>query len=321
MSEPLRRPLGTTGVQISPIGLGCMGMSDFYGKADDAASTALLRYALDTGMNFFDTADMYGPWTNERLLGAALRDRRDEAVIATKFGVMRTEEGGWLGLNGKPEYVRAACDASLQRLGIDTIDLYYQHRVDPNTPIEETVGAMAELVAAGKVRALGLSEATPDQIRRAHAVHPISALQTEYSLWSRDPELELLDLCRELGITFVAYSPLGRGFLTGAIRSPDDFAPDDFRRNNPRFLGENFQKNLDLVQAVHRLAADRGVTPAQLALAWLLHQGEPVVCIPGTTKQHRFDENQAANDVALTAAELAFLDEHLPVGAASGGRY
>jgi aryl-alcohol dehydrogenase-like predicted oxidoreductase len=298
-----------------------MGMSEFYGKADDAASTALLHHALDTGMNFFDTADMYGPWTNERLVGAALRDRRDEAVIATKFGVMRDENRGFLGINGKPEYVRASCDASLERLGIDTIDLYYQHRVDPNTPIEETVGTMGELVAAGKVRFLGLSEATPEQIRRAHAVHPITALQTEYSLWSREPEVELLDTCRELGITFVAYSPLGRGFLTGAITSPDDFAPDDFRRNNPRFQGENFQRNLDLVHTVRSIAADKGITPAQLALAWLLHRGEHVVCIPGTTKKSRFDENQAANDVVLTAEELAYLDENLPVGAAAGGRY
>lgn len=321
MSHPPRRRLGTSDVQISPIGLGCMGMSEFYGKADDAKSTALLNHALDAGMNFFDTADMYGPWTNERLVGSALRARRDEAVIATKFGVVRDESGGYHGINGKPDYVRSSCDASLERLGVDTIDLYYQHRVDENTPIEDTVGAMAELVAAGKVRFLGLSEATPEQIRRAHAVHPITALQTEYSLWSRDPEAELLDLCRELGITFVAYSPLGRGFLTGAITSPDDFAPDDFRRINPRFQGENFQKNLDLVQAVRSMADDKGITPAQLALAWLLHRGEHVVCIPGTTKQHRFDENQAANDVVLTAEDLAFLDDNLPVGAAVGGRY
>jgi aryl-alcohol dehydrogenase-like predicted oxidoreductase len=272
-------------------------------------------------MNFFDTADMYGPWTNERLVGAALADRRGEAVIATKFGVVRDEDGGWLGINGKPEYVRACCDASLERLGIDSIDLYYQHRVDPDTPIEETVGAMAGLVAAGKVRFLGLSEATPEQLRRAHAVHPITALQTEYSLWSRDPEAELLDTCKELGITFVAYSPLGRGFLTGAITSPDDFAPDDFRRNNPRFQGENFQKNLDLVDAVRSLAADKGITPAQLALAWLLHQGQHIVAIPGTTKRARFDENLAANDVVLTTEELALLDESLPVGAAAGARY
>ena len=298
-----------------------MGMSDFYGKADDAESAALLRYALDRGVNFFDTADMYGPWTNERLVGAALRGRRDEAVIATKFGVMRDADGGWLGLNGRPEYVRAACDASLERLGVETIDLYYQHRVDPNTPIEDTVGAMAGLVAAGKVRLLGLSEATPDEVRRAHAVHPITALQTEYSLWSREPEAELLDTCRELGITFVAYSPLGRGFLTGAIRTPDDFAPDDFRRRSPRFQGENFQRNLDLVDAVRAIAADKGVTPAQLALAWVLGRGEHVVAIPGTTRRARFDENQAANDVALLPGELARLDALIPVGAAAGGRY
>lgn len=321
MSTPPRRPLGTTGVQISPIGLGCMGMSDFYGKANDEACTALIHHALDSGVNHFDTADMYGPFTNERLVGAALRGRRDEAIIATKFAVMRSESGGFLGLSGKPEYVRASCDASLERLGIDTIDLYYQHRVDPNTPIEDTVGAMAGLVAAGKVRFLGLSEATPEQIRRAHAVHPITALQTELSLWSREPEIELLDTCRELGITFVAYSPLGRGFLTGAITSPADLAPDDFRRNNPRFTGENFQKNLDLVSAVHTMAAKKGVTPAQLALAWTLHRGDHVIAIPGTTKQSRFDENQGANDVVLTAEEQAFLDEHLPVGAAAGGRY
>jgi len=298
-----------------------MGMSDFYGKANDEACTALIHHALDSGVNHFDTADMYGPFTNERLVGAALRGRRDEAIIATKFAVMRSESGGFLGVSGKPEYVRASCDASLERLGIDTIDLYYQHRVDPNTPIEDTVGAMAGLVAAGKVRFLGLSEATPEQIRRAHAVHPITALQTELSLWSREPEIELLDTCRELGITFVAYSPLGRGFLTGAITSPADLAPDDFRRNNPRFTGENFQKNLDLVSAVHTMAAKKGVTPAQLALAWTLHRGDHVIAIPGTTKQSRFDENQAANDVVLTAEEQAFLDEHLPVGAAAGGRY
>jgi aryl-alcohol dehydrogenase-like predicted oxidoreductase len=316
-----RRQLGTTGVQISPIGLGCMGMSDFYGKADDTRSTALLHHALDAGMNFFDTADMYGPWTNERLVGAALRDRRDEAVIATKFGVKRDASGGWLGIDGTPDYVRSACDASLERLGIDTIDLYYQHRVDPNTPIEDTVGAMAALVKAGKVRFLGLSEASPDEIRRAHAVHPITAVQTEYSLWSRDPEQGVLDTCRELGIGFVAYSPLGRGFLTGAIRSPEDFAPDDFRRNNPRFKGENFRKNLELVDAVRAMADAKGVTAAQLALAWVLHRGEHVVCIPGTTKQHRFDENQAAHDVRLSAEELAQLDAKLPVGAAVGERY
>ncbi len=321
MSNPPRRQLGSTGVQISPIGLGCMGMSDFYGKAEDTASTALLHHALDSGVNFFDTADMYGPWTNERLVGKALRARRNEAVIATKFAVMRSEDGRFLGVNGKPDYVRAACDASLERLGIDTIDLYYQHRVDPQTPIEETVGAMAGLVAAGKVRFLGLSEATPEQVRRAHAVHPITALQTEYSLWSREPEAELLDTCQELGITFVAYSPLGRGFLTGAITSAEDFAPGDFRRNNPRFTGDNLKRNLDLVQAVRQLATEKTITPAQLALAWLLQRAPHIVCIPGTTKQPRFDENQAANAVVLSPEDLAFLDQQLPVGAAAGGRY
>jgi aryl-alcohol dehydrogenase-like predicted oxidoreductase len=320
MSAP-RRALGTTGVPIAPIGLGCMGMSDFYGSRDDATSVALIHHALDVGVNFFDTADMYGPWTNERLVGGALRDRRDEAVIATKFGVMRDASGGWLGINGRPEYVRQACDASLDRLGVDTIDLYYQHRVDKSVPIEETVGAMAELVRAGKVRALGLSEATPDEVRRAHAVHPIAALQTEFSLWSREPEAEIVPLCAELGITFVAYSPLGRGFLTGSITSPSDFAPDDFRRNNPRFTGDNFQRNLDLVAAVRALATDKGVTPAQLALAWVLRQGPHVVAIPGTTSRARFDENVAANSVVLSDADLTYLDQHLPVGAAAGARY
>ncbi len=321
MSDFPRRALGTTDLRISPIGLGCMGMSEFYGNSDDATSTALLRYALDRGMNFFDTADMYGPFTNEALVGGALRERRDEAVIATKFGIMRDDDGGFGGINGKPDYVRSCCDASLQRLGIETIDLYYQHRVDPDTPIEETVGAMAELVKAGKVRHLGLSEATPEQVRRAHAVHPIAALQTEYSLWSREPEAELLGTCKELGITFVAYSPLGRGFLTGAIKSPNDFAPDDFRRNNPRFKGENFQKNLELVSAVHTMAEQKGVSAAQLALAWLLSRGEHIVTIPGTRKQSRFDENQAANDVTLSSEDIAALEAILPVGAASGERY
>ncbi len=312
MSKHPRRTLGTTGVQISPIGLGCMGMSEFLGQADDAKSTALLHHALDAGMNFFDTADIYGPWTNERLVGAALRDRRDEAVIATKFGLIRDDQGAFRGLNGKRDYVKQACEGSLQRLGVETIDLYYQHRVDPNTPIEETVGAMAELVQEGKVRFLGLSAASVEQIRRAHAVHPIAALQSEYSLWARDPEDEILDTCKELGITFVAYSPLGQGFLSGAITSPDDFAEDDIRRSQSRFQGDNFQKNLDLVNVVRGMAGDKGITPAQLALAWLLHRGDHIVSIPGTTKQHRFDENQAANDVVLSAEELAFLDENIP---------
>ena len=319
MSKFPRRTLGNTNVQIAPIGLGCMGMSEFLGKADDAKSTALIHHALDAGMNFFDTADIYGPWTNERLLGAALRERRDEAIIATKFGLMRDDQGAFRGTNGKPDYVKQACEDSLQRLGVDTIDLYYQHRVDANTPIEETVGAMAELVQEGKVRFLGLSAASVEQIRRAHAVHPISALQSEYSLWSREVEAEILDTCKELGITFVAYSPLGQGFLTGAITSPDDFAADDVRRSKARFKGENFQKNLDLVNVVRAMAADKGITPAQLALGWLLHQGEHIVSIPGTTKQHRFDENQGANEVVFSAQELAYLDENLPVGAAADG--
>lgn len=321
MTTDHRRPLGRSDIQVSTIGLGCMGMSDFYGSADDTKSTALIHHALDQGMNFFDTADMYGPYTNERLLGEALEGRRDEAVVASKFGIMRSHDGGWLGINGTPEYVHKSCDGSRERLGIDTIDLYYQHRVDPETPIEETVGAMAELVAAGKVRYLGLSEASADEIRRAHAVHPITALQTEYSLWSREPEEELLDTCRELGITFVAYSPLGRGFLTGRIQSVDDFEPGDFRAGNPRFQGENFQKNLELVRSVQSMAKDKGITAAQLALAWLLHQGEHIVSIPGTTKEHRFDENQAAVEVTLSPDELTLLDSALPVGAASGTRY
>jgi aryl-alcohol dehydrogenase-like predicted oxidoreductase len=296
-----------------------MGMSEFLGKADDARSTALIHHALDAGMNFFDTADMYGPFTNERLLGTSLRGRRDEAVIATKFGFVRDDDGGFHGLSGKPDYVKRACEGSLKRLGVDTIDLYYQHRVDPRTPIEETVGAMAKLVHEGKVRFLGLSAASAEQIRRAHAVHPITALQSEYSLWSREVEAEILATCTELGITFVAYSPLGQGFLTGAITSPDDFAEGDVRRSKARFQGENFQKNLDLVEVVRAMAGDKGITPAQLALAWLLHRGEHVVSIPGTTKRHRFDENQGANDVALCSEELAFLDENMPVGAAAAG--
>jgi aryl-alcohol dehydrogenase-like predicted oxidoreductase len=315
------RPLGRLPAHLAPIGLGCMGMSDFYGAADEARSIALIHHALDRGVNHLDTADMYGPHTNERLVGRALAGRRDEAVLATKFGVVRTEAGGWLGLNGRPDYVRACCDASLQRLGVETIDLYYQHRVDPATPIEETVGAMAELVAAGKVRHIGLSEASPDQIRRAHAIHPISALQTELSLWSREAEPEVLPLCAELGITFVAYSPLGRGFLTGQIRSPDDFAPDDFRRRNPRFTGDNFARNLALVDDVRAMAAEKGVTAAQLALAWVLTRGPHVVAIPGTTRVERFEENLGAADVSLSEADLARLDAILPLGAAAGARY
>lgn len=314
-----KRKLGASDLTVSPIGLGCMGMSDFYGAAKDEQSIALINYALDQGMNFFDTADMYGPFTNERLLGKALSGRRGEAVIATKFGIMRNEDGGWAGINGGADYVKASCDASLQRLGVDHIDLYYQHRVDPNTPIEETVGAMAELVKAGKVRYIGLSEATPEQLRRAHAVHPITALQTEYSLWSREPEGEILNTCRELGISFVAYSPLGRGFLTGKLKSLDSLDENDYRRTSPRFQGENLKRNLAVVEAVEAVAKEKGCTPAQLALAWVIAQGEDIVCIPGTTKQHRLDENLAAGELELTAEDLARLDESVPE--ASGARY
>ena len=315
------RELGRTGVQLPAIGLGCMGMSEFYGRADDANSIAVIHRALDLGITFLDTADMYGVGANERLVGRAVRDRRERAIVATKFGNVRAADGRSLGISGRPEYVREACDASLQRLGIDVIDLYYQHRVDPETPIEDTVGAMADLVAAGKVRYLGLSEAAPSTIRRAHDVHAIAALQTEYSIWSRDPEDGLLDLCRELGITFVAYSPLGRGFLTGAIKRQEDLAPDDWRRTNPRFTGENFQKNLDLVHAVEDMAAEKPCTPAQLALAWVLARAPHIVAIPGTRCIERLEENAAAADVALTAADLARIDAMAPRGAAAGTRY
>jgi aryl-alcohol dehydrogenase-like predicted oxidoreductase len=298
-----------------------MGMSDFYGPAEDSRSIDVLHGALALGVTLFDTADMYGVGFNEALVGRALRDRPEGAVLATKFGNVRDTAGRFLGIDGTPEYVRQSCDGSLRRLGVEVIDLYYQHRVDPGTPIEETVGAMAELVAAGKVRWLGLSEAAPDTIRRAHAVHPIAALQTELSLWSREPEEELLALCRELGITFVAYSPLGRGFLTGAIQSPGDLAPGDWRRQNPRFQGENFTKNLDLVRAIERMTARKGSTPAQLALAWVLSRGEHVVPIPGTRSLARLAENVAATDILLTPEELAELDAIAPTGIAAGSRY
>lgn len=315
------RKLGRNGPEVSAIGLGCMGMSAFYGAHDDAQSTAVIHRALDLGVTLLDTAEMYGPLTNETLLGQALRGRRDQAFIATKFGIRYNADRSALLVDGSPANVRRSIEGSLQRLGVDHVDLYYLHRVDPDTPIEETVGAMADLVSEGKVRFLGLSEAAPDTLRRAHATHPITALQTEYSLWSREPEDELFDLCRELGIGFVPYSPLGRGFLSGDIRSIDDLADDDFRRFNPRFQGDNFQKNLDLVEAVKALAADRGVTAAQLALAWVLAQGDDLVPIPGTRRVPTLEQNVAAADLDLTADDLAAIEAVFPRGAASGHRY
>ena len=316
-----KRRLGNEGLEVSAQGLGCMGMSEFYGSADEGEAIATIQRALDLGVTFLDTADMYGPFTNEKLVGRAIAGRRDEVVLATKFGNQRGEDGSFLGINGKPDYVRAACDASLERLGVDHIDLYYQHRVDKTVPIEETVGAMAELVEQGKVRHLGLSEASPETIRRAHAVHPISALQTEYSLWTRDPEDTVLPTVRELGIGFVAYSPLGRGFLSGAITKPDDLAEDDFRRRNPRFQGANFDKNLELVERVREIAAERDVTPGQLALAWLLAQGEDIVPIPGTKRREYLEENAAAAEIELSADELERIDEAAPAGVTAGDRY
>lgn len=314
-------PLGSQGLKVSRLGLGCMGMSEFYAGRDDAESVATLHRALELGVHFLDTADMYGTGRNEELVGRAIRDRREQVILATKFGNVRGPNGEFLGVNGRPEYVRQACDASLQRLGVDHVELYYQHRVDPNTPIEDTVGAMAELVHAGKVRYLGLSEAAPETIRRAHAVHPISALQTEYSLWSRDPEDELLPTIRELGIGFVAYSPLGRGFLSGQFRKFEDLPEGDYRRFSPRFQGENFEKNLQLVQRVEELAAEKGVTASQLALAWLLHQGDDVVPIPGTKRRTYLEENVAAAEIRLSLEDLRRINELAPLGAAAGSRY
>jgi aryl-alcohol dehydrogenase-like predicted oxidoreductase len=317
-----QRKLGRGGPVVSAIGLGCMGMSEFYGDRDDAESVMTLHRALEWGVTFFDTADVYGPHTNEELVGRVLRGNRERVVIATKFGILRDPgQPGFRGIDGRPDYVKEACEGSLRRLGIDCIDLYYQHRVDPETPIEETVGAMAELVRDGKVRYLGLSEASPDTIRRAHAVHPITAVQSEYSLWTRDPEDGVLAACRELGIGFVPYSPLGRGFLTGQIKSFEDLPADDYRRTAPRFQEENFQRNLDLVERVGEIAREKDCTPAQLALAWVLAQGENVVPIPGTKRRKYLRENLDALDVTLNIGDLERIDEVIPAGAVAGSRY
>jgi aryl-alcohol dehydrogenase-like predicted oxidoreductase len=316
-----KRRLGRKGPEVGALGLGCMGMSEFYGATDDTESIATIHRAIELGVTLLDTADVYGPFKNEELVGRAVRDRRDQVVIATKFGIVRGPDPTKRGVSGKPDYVRSSCESSLKRLGLETIDLYYQHRVDSNVPIEDTVGAMAELVVQGKVRFLGLSEASPATLRRAHAVHPITALQTEYSLWSRDPEDDILATCRELGIGFVAYSPLGRGFLTGAIRRVEDLAHDDWRRMSPRFQGENFEKNVDLVKGVCELARAKGATPSQLALAWVLAQGEDILPIPGTKRRDRLEENLKALALDLGPEDFARIEAAAPRGAVAGQRY